>query len=263
MTDFNTIELERDAQGVATLWLNRPDKNNAFNAEMIAELLQAIDQVQADDSLRFLILRGRGKHFSAGADLAWMQASAELDYNANLSDARELAQLMVSLNQLKLPTLAVVQGAAFGGGLGLVSCCDMAIGTQEAQFCLSEVRIGLIPAVISPFLVQAIGERAARRYALTAERFDGRTARELGLLAECYAVQELDQAIEDWVAKLLLNSPAAMRATKLLMLEVKHGELSTPLRRYTESAIARIRVSPEGQEGLKAFLEKRKPVWQA
>ncbi|MEH6388036.1 gamma-carboxygeranoyl-CoA hydratase [Pseudomonas profundi] len=263
MNDFNTIELERDAQGIATLWLNRPDKNNAFNAAMIAELLQAIDQVQSDDSLRFLVLRGRGRHFSAGADLAWMQASAELDYNANLSDARELAQLMASLSQLRLPTLAVVHGAAYGGALGLVSCCDMAIGAEEAQFCLSEVRIGLIPAVVSPFVVQAIGARATRRYALTAERFDGRTARELGLLAECYPAESLDQALQGWVDNMLLNSPAAMRATKLLMLEVKQGEVSTPLRRYTEAAIARIRVSPEGQEGLKAFLEKRKPVWQA
>ncbi|QIB50429.1 gamma-carboxygeranoyl-CoA hydratase [Pseudomonas sp. OIL-1] len=263
MTDFTTIELERDAQGVATLWLNRPDKNNAFNAEMIAELLQAIDQVQSDDSLRFLVFRGRGRHFSAGADLAWMQASAELDYNANLSDARELAQLMASLSQLRLPTLAVVHGAAYGGALGLVSCCDMAIGAEEAQFCLSEVRIGLIPAVVSPFIVQAVGTRAARRYALTAERFDGRTARELGLLAECYPAECLDQALQGWVDNMLLNSPTAMRATKLLMLEVKQGEFSTPLRRYTEAAIARIRVSPEGQEGLKAFLEKRKPAWQA
>lgn len=262
MTDFTTIELERNDQGVATLWLSRPDKNNAFNAEMIAELLQAIDQVQSDDSLRFLLLRGRGRHFSAGADLAWMQASAELDYNANLKDARELAQLMASLSQLRLPTLVVVQGAAFGGALGLISCCDMAIGTREAQFCLSEVRIGLIPAVISPFVVQAIGERAARRYAMTAERFNGQTARELGLLAECYPAEHLDQALQTWVDNLLLNSPAAMRATKTLMLEVKHGEASTPLRRYTEAAIARIRVSPEGQEGLKAFLEKRKPAWQ-
>jgi methylglutaconyl-CoA hydratase len=169
---------------------------------------------------------------------------------------------MYSLYQLKVPTLAVVQGAAFGGALGLISCCDMAIGASDAQFSLSEVRIGLAPAVISPFVVQAIGERAARRYALTAERFNGERARELGLLAECYPAEELEQAVQDWTANLLLNSPQAMRVSKELMREVGSGALSPNLRRYTENAIARIRVSPEGQEGLNAFLEKRKPGWQ-
>lgn len=262
MTDFTAIELERDPRGVATLWLNRPDKNNAFNAQMIRELILALDEVQADKGLRFLVLRGRGKHFSAGADLAWMQQSAALDYNANLSDARELAELMYNLHKLPIPTLAVVQGAAFGGAVGLVSCCDMAIGATDALFSLSEVRIGLAPAVISPFVVQAIGERAARRYALTAERFSGERARELGLLAECYPAAELDQACTDWVANLLLNSPQAMKATKDLLREVGSGVLTPALRRYTENAIARIRVSAEGQEGLGAFLDKRQPAWQ-
>ncbi len=262
MTDFKTIQLEVDRRGIATLWLNRPEKNNAFNAEMIRELILALDAVQADRSLRFLLLRGRGQHFSAGADLAWMQHAATLDYNANLNDSRELAELMHNLYHLKLPTLAVVQGAAFGGALGLISCCDMAIGATDAQFCLSEVRIGLAPAVISPFVVQAIGERAARRYALTAERFSGERAQQLGLLAECYAPTELDQALTDWVSNLLLNSPQAMQASKALLQEVGSGVLSPALRRYTENAIARIRVSPEGQEGLRAFLDKRKPAWQ-
>lgn len=262
MTDFNTLQLDIAANGVATLWLNRPDKNNAFNAGMIRELILALDAVKENGQVRFLILRGRGRHFSAGADLAWMQESARLDYNANLDDARELAELMYALYHLKVPTLAVVQGAAFGGALGLISCCDMAIGAIDAQFSLSEVRIGLAPAVISPFVVQAIGERAARRYALTAERFNGERARELGLLAECYPADELDQAVENWTANLLLNSPQAMRASKDLLREVGSGVLSPNLRRYTENAIARIRVSAEGQEGLNAFLEKRKPSWQ-
>lgn len=262
MTDFTTLQLDIAANGVATLWLNRPEKNNAFNAGMIRELILALDAVKAATDVRFLILRGRGRHFSAGADLAWMQESAQLDYNANLDDSRELAELMYNLYQLKVPTLAVVQGAAFGGALGLIGCCDMAIGAVDAQFSLSEVRIGLLPAVISPFVVQAIGERAARRYALTAERFSGERARELGLLAECYPAEELDQAVEAWTANLLQNSPQAMSATKDLLREVGSGVLSPNLRRYTESAIARIRVSPEGQEGLRAFLEKRKPSWQ-
>ena len=262
MIDFNTLELHTDPRGFATLWLSREAKNNAFNAEMIRELILALDAVQSDASLRFLVLRGRGKHFSAGADLAWMQQSAELDYNTNLDDARHLAELMYNLAKLKMPTLAVVQGAAYGGALGLISACDMAIGTDDAQFCLSEVRIGIAPAVISPFVVQAIGERAARRYALTAERFSGERARELGLLSESYTACELDQQVARWIDTLLLNSPFAMRACKDLLREVSHGAPTPAIRRYCENAIARIRVSPEGQEGLRAFLQKRAPSWQ-
>ena len=263
MSDFNTVELVNDPRGFATLWLSREEKNNAFNAEMIRELIIALDQVQADAALRFLVVRGRGKHFSAGADLAWMQQSAELDYHTNLDDARELAELMYNLAKLKIPTLAVVQGAAYGGALGLISCCDMAIGAEDAQFCLSEVRIGLAPAVISPFVVQAIGERAARRYALTAERFDGQQAQAIGLLAQSYPLDALDQHVEQWIANLLLNSPAAMRASKDLLREVGNGALTPALRRYCENAISRIRVSAEGQEGLRAFLQKRTPSWQS
>ncbi|NQD79612.1 gamma-carboxygeranoyl-CoA hydratase [Pseudomonas sp. CrR14] len=262
MTDFTTIELHTDPRGVATLWLNRPDKHNAFNAEMIAELIQALRQVNEDDSVRFLLLRGRGKHFSAGADLAWMQASAQLDYAANLHDAHELGELMSLLYHLPCPTLAVVQGAAFGGAVGLTACCDIAIGASEATFSLSEVRIGLVPAVISPYVVQAIGERATRRYALSAERFSGECARELGLLAECYPAAELEAEVEQWVANLLLNSPQAMRESKALLHSVGSGVLTDALRQRTESVIAGIRVSEEGQEGLNAFLHKRKPAWQ-
>lgn len=261
MTDFTTLQLELDPRGFATLWLNRPEKNNAFNAEMIRELVLALDQVQSNKTLRFLLLRGRGKHFSAGADLAWMQQSAKLDFEANLNDARELGEMMYSLYHLKLPTLAVVQGAAFGGAVGLIACCDMAIGAADAQFSLSEVRIGLAPAVISPFVVKAIGERATRRYAMTGERFSGERARELGLLSETYPAEALDDSLGGWIDTLLLNSPQAMRASKDLMREASSGSLSPALRRYTENSIARIRVSPEGQEGLNAFLEKRKPNW--
>ncbi|QIJ02045.1 gamma-carboxygeranoyl-CoA hydratase [Stutzerimonas balearica] len=262
MSDFQTIQLDFDVRGYATLWLDRADKNNAFNGAMIRELIQALDQVKDRPELRFLILRGRGRHFSAGADLAWMREAAELDYDANLADAHELGELMYNLYHLPLPTLAVVQGAAFGGAVGLAACCDIAIGAEDALFSLSEVRIGLAPAVISPFVVQAIGERAARRYALSAERFDGLRARELGLLAETYPAAELDAAVEQWIANLQLNSPQAMKATKDLLEEVGSGALGPDLRRYTESAIARLRVSQEGQEGLRAFLEKRSPAWQ-
>ncbi|MDH0747700.1 gamma-carboxygeranoyl-CoA hydratase [Pseudomonas sp. GD03842] len=262
MIDFDTLELEHDPRGFATLWLNRPEKNNAFDAQMIRELIIALDRLQNDSRLRFLVLRGRGRHFSAGADLAWMQESANLDFNTNLGDARELGELMYNLAKLKLPSLAVVQGAAYGGALGLVSCCDMAIGADDAQFCLSEVKIGLAPAVISPFVTQAIGPRHARRYALTGERFNGLRATEIGLLAASYPLAELDRRVDEWVTNLLANSPQAMRVSKELLREVGDGELSPALRRYCENTIARIRVSAEGQEGLQAFLNKREPRWR-
>lgn len=262
MTDFCSIELEKDPREFATLWLSRPEKNNAFDSTMIHELISALEQVKNDKRLRFLLIRARGKHFSAGADLTWMQQAAELDLHANLSDAQVLADLMYNLYALQIPTVAVVQGAAFGGAIGLVSCCDIAIGSEDALFCLSEVRIGLAPAVISPFVVQAIGARAARRYALTAERFSGVQARQAGLLAECYPLIELDAQVDALVANLLLNSPQAMCASKALLHEVGSGELSPDLRRHTEQTIAHLRVSAEGQEGLRAFLDKRQPAWQ-
>lgn len=262
MIDFQTIELTKDTRAVATLWLNRADKYNAFDAQVISELNTALAVIQDDAGIRLLVLRGRGKHFSAGADLGWMRESAKLDYQANLADAHELGELMQRLYQLPQPTLAVVQGAAFGGALGLIACCDMAIGAADALFSLSEVRIGLAPAVISPFVAKAIGERALRRYALTAERFDGLRARELGLLAECHAAEQLDTALEQWVGNLLQNSPQALRACKDLLLEVGPGNIPTDLRQTTEHVIARLRTSPEGQEGLNAFLEKRRPAWQ-
>jgi methylglutaconyl-CoA hydratase len=258
-----TLQLEKDPRGFATLWLNRPQRHNAFDARMIGELIAALDEIATDASLRFLLLRGRGRHFCAGADLDWMRQAAQLDIHANLADAEQLAQLMYDLQALPLPCLAVVQGAAFGGALGLVACCDIAIGSEDALFALSEVRIGLAPAVISPFLVQAIGERATRRYALSAERFDARRACELGLLAECCPAAELQTRVDYWIAQLLQSSPQAMRATKALLREVGPAELSAELRRSSETAIARLRVSPEGQEGLAAFFDKRPPAWQA
>ncbi|GGI90710.1 gamma-carboxygeranoyl-CoA hydratase [Halopseudomonas pertucinogena] len=258
---FNTIQLERHPRGYATLWLNRVDKHNAFNAEMISELLGAIEQLHNDTQLRFLVLRGRGRHFCAGADLQWMRQSAELDYTGNLHDAEMMAELMYRLYQLPMPTLAVVQGAAFGGAIGLIACCDMAIGAEDAQLSLSEVRIGLAPAVISPFVVKAIGERASRRYAISGERFDGQCAVELGLLTESCPASELDQRLEHWAATLLQNSPQAMRASKALVHEATAHRLSPELRHYTQQSIVQIRASEEGREGIHAFLEKRAPSW--
>lgn len=259
---FKTLELKYHPQGFATLWLNRPEKHNAFNELMISELLVAIEQLeQHQPPLRFAVLRGRGKHFCAGADLEWMRQAAQLDYASNLRDAEALAELMYRLYQLPLPTLAVVQGAAFGGAVGLVACCDMALGADDALLSLSEVRIGLAPAVISPFVVKAIGERAARRYMLSGERFTGLRARELGLLSDSCSPDKLEESLNSWLTNLLRNSPQAMRAGKALAQEAARHSLPAELRRYTEQCIAQIRVSAEGQEGLSAFLEKRAPTW--
>ncbi|WP_426149555.1 gamma-carboxygeranoyl-CoA hydratase [Pseudomonas sp. DC3000-4b1] len=261
MTTVHSVNMERDPRGFATLWLDRAEKNNAFDAPMITELTQALAQVENEPGLRFILLRGRGRHFSAGADLAWMRASAQLSRQANLDDAQALAELMYRLAGLPIPTLAVVQGAAFGGAVGLVSCCDMAIGAEDALFSLSEVRIGLIPAVISPFVVKALGERQARRYMLSAERFSAADAQALGLLHELAPAAELDALVERWVSNLLQNSPAALRACKGLLAKVGGALPDAQVRRYTEGLIADIRTSAEGQEGLAAFLEKRSPAW--
>jgi methylglutaconyl-CoA hydratase len=260
---YQTVQLEYDNRGIATLWLNRPDKNNAFNALVMEELVQALEAVRANESVRFLLLRGRGRHFSAGADLAWMQVSAALSREENLADAQRLTRMMEALYQLPQPTLAVVHGAVFGGALGLVACCDMAIGAEDAVFCLSEVRIGLAPAVISPYVTRAMGERATRRYALTAERFTGRQARLLGLLDEDCPLDQLETTVDHWKSTLLLNSPVALRACKALLQRVGTGAtLGDDLRSYTQRCIADLRTGPEGQEGLQAFLEKRIPAWQ-
>lgn len=256
-------QLIEDPRGFATLWLDRPERRNALDAALIDELNTHLQAVAARPHLRFLLLRGRGEHFSAGADLAWMQAAAQLDYAANLADAQALGELLYRLDALPLPTLAVVQGAAFGGALGLISACDLALGSTDALFCLSEVRLGLAPAVISPFVARALGPRQAQRYALSAERFDGQRALALGLLSDCLPADQLEAGVEAWIARLLANGPQAMRATKALLRACVDPALTpAALRELTETTIARLRVSAEGQEGLHAFLDKRQPSWQ-
>ena len=258
---FKTIKLEHDPRGYATLWLDRVEKYNAFNAEMIEELLGALEHLHGQDQLRFLILRGKGRHFCAGADLQWMRQSAELDYTGNLRDAEAMAEVMYRLYQLPMPTLAVVQGSAFGGAIGLIACCDMAIGAEDTQLALSEVRIGLAPAVISPFVVKAIGERASRQYAISGERFSGSRAEALGLLMESCLPTQLEHRLESWITTLLKNSPQAMRASKALVHEATAHRLPPELRHYTQQSIVQVRASDEGREGIHAFLEKRVPSW--
>ena len=256
-----TVELIIDQPGVATLWLNRPNKHNAFDDAMIVELTRACERVAAEPALRVLVLASRGRNFSAGADLGWMQRMAAYSYAENLRDAGALAKLLQTLNTLPQATIARVQGAAFGGAVGLVSCCDMAVATPTAQFCLSEVKLGLVPATISPYVVAAIGPRAARRYSTTAETFSAERARELGLVAELADEDDLDHTIGRLARAIQANGPRAVAVAKQLVAQVSDRPIDQDLIDNTCELIANIRVSTEGQEGLQAFLQKRRPSW--
>jgi methylglutaconyl-CoA hydratase len=262
MMSENSVVLDLDERGVASLSINRPDIHNAFDDELIQRLLQALEAVEADPSARILVLRSEGKSFSAGADLRWMRRMADYSEEESRADALELATLMQRLNRFSKPTIARVQGAAFGGGVGLVACCDMAVGTVNARFSLSEVRLGLIPAVISPYVVAAIGERAARRYFQTAERFDAEAARRLGLLHEVVTdTEQLDRTIDGLIENLLKGGPRALAAAKELIFSVAHQPLNEAMIKDTAERITAIRASDEGREGVSAFLEKRTPAW--
>ena len=260
MTDSNLLIDVKN--GVAKLILNRPDVHNAFDDVLIQKIINALHDIENNDSVQVLVLTSNGKHFSAGADLNWMKRMAVLTEQENRNDAQQLAQLMHTLNNLNKPTVALINGAAYGGAVGLIACCDIAIATQRSRFCLSEVKIGLSPAVISPFVVSAIGERAARRYFLSAEVFDAQSSEKLGLLHEVVADEaELAHKGNQLINTLLLNSPQAMGKTKQLIKTVSRGEINDNMRDYTVNLIASIRVSEEGQEGLASFLEKRQPKW--
>lgn len=255
------ILTEIDAQGVATLTMNRPEVHNAFDDFLIAAMTAALKRLEEDPSVRVVILAASGKSFSAGADLAWMRRMADYSRAENLSDALGLAALMQTLHSLKKPTIARVQGAAYGGGVGLVACCDMAIASERATFCLSEVKLGLIPAVISPYVVAAIGPRAARRYFQSAEVFSAAEACRWGLVHEVVAEEKLAATVAALAATLLHNGPLAMAAAKKLVERVATARLDAALFRDTAERIAEIRASAEGKEGLSSFLEKRQPAW--
>ncbi|WP_439134550.1 enoyl-CoA hydratase/isomerase family protein [Pseudomaricurvus sp.] len=258
---MNTVVTHIDDRGIATVTMNNPDKHNAFDDTIIAELTAAFNQVASDDKVRIVILASEGKSFSAGADLNWMKRMASYTHAENLRDSHALAEMLRVLNFMPKPTIARVQGAAFGGAVGLVSCCDMAVASPRASFCLSEVKIGLMPATISPYVVAAIGQRASRRYFTTAERFSAETAQQLGLVSEVVEAEEMDSTIEQLITQLLANSPAAVTAAKQLVFDVADRVIDTQLIEDTCTRIADIRVSKEGQEGLGAFLEKRQPTW--
>jgi methylglutaconyl-CoA hydratase len=250
------LEVTTDRHGVATLTLNRPALHNAFDDALIA------DMTGADAAVRCVIVRANGKSFSAGADLNWMKRMAAYSERQNLEDARALAQLMHTLNTLSKPTIARVHGPAYGGGVGLVACVDIAVGYSEAKFSLSEARLGLIPSVISPYVIAKIGPAYARRYFMTAEVFDAAEAYRIGLLQElASSEQELDEQIELLVKQLLACSPNAQRENRALIAAVGSQPISAAVIEDTAQRIARLRASAQGKEGIAAFLEKRKPNW--
>ena len=263
MTEQETaVLLNRRSGGVTEVVLNRPDKRNAFDDVIIQQLITALENVDADDNTKIVILRSEGKHFSAGADLGWMRRMADNSRQENLDDSRELARLMNVLNHLSKPVIGLVQGAAFGGAVGLAACCDIVLATDKASFCLSEVKLGLIPAVISPYVVRAIGERQARRYFLSAEVFTAKQAQEYGLVhIVCDDVEAMDARCNEMLQQLATNGPEAMKAAKDLVFAVSHKPISADVIDDTAQRIADIRVGAEGQEGLGAFLNKRKANW--
>lgn len=256
-----TIEILRTG-GVATVWMNRPDKHNAFNETLIAELDAAFAQLDADETVRVVVLAGRGKSFSAGADLNWMKAQGEASEAANMADARKLADMLARLATLTKPTIARVHGAALGGGMGLAAACDICVASTRAVFATSEVKFGITPATISPYVLRAIGPRQAHRYFLTAERIGAVRAHALGLVHELVENETaLDAKLAELVAVILLGGPASQAAAKDLIRAVAHQPVTEAVLDDTARRIAALRATPEAKEGLSAFLDKRPPKW--
>ena len=255
------ILLTSDPRGVATVTLNRPQVHNAFDDQVIAELTATLRKVDADAGVRVVVLASTGKSFSAGADLGWMKRMALYSQEQNLEDARGLAALMSTLDRLVKPTVALVQGPAYGGGVGLVACCDIAVAVDTVSFALTEARLGLIPAVIGPYVAAAIGARACRRYFLTSERFDAAQALRLGLVHRVVPAAELAAAGEATIKTLLDCGPQAQAECKAFIRRVAHGPVDDAMVEHSALTIARIRASAEGKEGVGAFLEKRKAGW--
>jgi methylglutaconyl-CoA hydratase len=256
---YDTIALEVGNR-VARLWLNRPEIHNAFNATMIRELRDALRAAAADDAVRVVVLSGRGASFCAGADLNWMREIVRFSYEQNIEESLAIAEFHEELYALPKPTIARVNGPAIGGGIGFLSACDIAVASAGAKFGLSEVKIGLVPAAISPYVVRKIGESRARRYFLTGERIDARTAQEIGLVNVVVEPDELDRKTDEFIGLLLDSGPEALRKAKELLRCIQ-GMSPEEARTYSARMIAGLRIGREGQEGMAAFLEKRKPKW--
>jgi methylglutaconyl-CoA hydratase len=258
---MTALAIERQGP-IGLITLNLPERHNAFDDALIAELTESLRSMEAEDGIRIVVLAAAGKSFSAGADLEWMRRMAGYSKEENLNDAMGLAALMRTLANLRKPTVARVQGSAYGGGVGLVACCDVAVAVQTASFSISEVKLGLIPAVISPYVIAAIGERAARRYFLSGERFEAAEAWRLGLVHElAVGHEDLDEKVGAIVDAMLACGPVAQREAKDLIRAVSGHPLTSELIQDTAQRIARVRASPEGREGVAAFLEKRRAAW--
>jgi len=259
---YETLEIERTGK-VATIWMNRPAVLNAFDEQLIAELAAACKELDADASVRVVILGGRGKHFSAGADLNWMKRASQFTHEQNVADARKFAGMLRTLAEMSKPTIARVQGAALGGGTGLTAACDMAIASSDAVFSTSEVKFGIIPSAISPYVLRAIGPRHALRYFQSAERISAARALEIGLVGEVVGLDELDACIGKLVDTLLQGGPMAQKAAKDLIAAVNGKNIDHSISEETAQRIARQRATDEAKDGITAFLDKRPPSWLA
>ncbi len=260
MTD-TALRTEYRPDGVAIVTLSRPDVHNAFDEHLIAALTREFKALGQDERVRAVVLTGAGKSFSAGADLNWMRRTASYSQAENERDAAALAEMMATLNELPKPTVAMVNGAALGGGVGLVCCCDVAVAAEQAIFGTTEVRLGLIPAVIGPYVVAAVGQRHARWLMLSGERIDALEARRIGLVHQTVRAAELPHFVDAFLADLLKNGPNAMAAAKRLILDLGGRPISPEVRTETARRIAAVRASDEGRDGVGAFLDKRKPRW--
>ena len=249
------------ADGSATLTLNRPHVHNAFDDALIRRLSEAIETLQDDPKVRVVVVAAAGKSFSAGADLNWLKRAADYTPEQNLDDVRALANLLRTLHRLRQPTIAAVQGPAYGGGVGLVACCDIAVASEAARFSMSEVKLGLLPGTVSPYVIVAMGERQSRRYMLTGERFEATEALRIGLVHKVVAADALATAVQELVDVLLANGPQAMAATKDLIAAMARRPIDDRVIEDSAARFARIRASDEGREGVRAFLAKRPPGW--
>lgn len=258
---METLHIAVDARGVARVTMTRPEVFNAFNEQMIGELDQAFERLTADPKVRVIVLAGAGKAFSAGADIQWMQRAAQSSQEWNLQDARRFAAMLYRIQSCPKPTIARVQGVALGGGVGLTAACDFAVASQDARFAVSEARFGILPAVIGPYVVNAVGSRQARRLALTGSRIPASEALAMGLVHEVVAPEALDEALERWLTELLANGPQAQAEIKQLLGQLAVGPVTESVRELTAQTISRVRVGEEAREGFAAFMAKRPAAW--
>jgi methylglutaconyl-CoA hydratase len=257
----DVLDVSRPTPHVAHVWLNRPDVRNAFNDEVIAALTATFTELALDENLRVVVLGAHGKAFCAGADLNWMKTMAGYSWDENRADAQKLADMLWTLDQCPVPVVGRIQGDCYAGGMGLAAICDVLVAVEGATFCLSEARLGLLPATISPYVVRALGAPASRRYMVTAERFSAERAYALGMVHELATSETLDEKVDELVRTLVANGPQATRACKRLVRDVSGVPINDALRGETARRIADIRASDEGREGVQSFLQKRKPAW--